>query len=550
MYDIRGIQDYIFRKSKVKSAIGASGIVEDIIYNAIKAAVDQLKKEGNTLTYDLKWYDKNGVRPYDREKEKEIQVLYIGGGNAFFTYRDRDLCIQVNRYMSKYVIEKTYSLQLAVSIIDCTEDYREDYKNISEKMNRVKEQMVPSRPLGALPIMRRDIDTGLPLRYDEKTGTIIEAAETFEKGEEEHEGRKKVDNKEKIFDNFITEKGLDSTLAVVHIDGNNMGLRIRRQIQDMTDYSEAVMAMRRISYRIDHAYKKVFEQMKGYFDREGKEKEGRDNSVLKILVAGDDITYVCNGRIAMDTVEYFASEIVQYTMDGGKHDQAKDDGYEYPLEKETDEKKLRSMGFSVCAGIAYINSHFPFYAGYEVAEACCESAKHRAKQPCYSGDAGAEQGGKAARIGNWVDFQICKNVQAQDLEGMRKKEYQTSHGEKLMLRPYFIHTQSDFGIEKEVKQEFTLENFKKAVLHFQDSRKMPRTFAKQLRNTYPQGEAQTELLYRFLESRSWKLPDGQKELYISHDREKTARWYDALEMFDYYLISGGTGQGEEGEEHE
>ncbi len=552
MYDVRGIQEYIFRTAKVKDAIGASKIVEDIIDEAMKKAVNNLKKTNSLITSDLDWYDENGVRAYSAEEEKDIQVLYIGGGNAFFTFQDEELCIKVNQYMSKYVIQKTYSLQLAISIVECSGDYKEDYEKIFKEMNQVKEHMILSRPLGALPIMKRDIKTGYPIHYNQIDDTELETTETSHKKSEERNAREDIRTEEKIFDNYTTEKGLDSTLAVVHIDGNNMGLRIRSQIEGITDYNEAVMTMRRISYRINYAYKKVFDQMKGHFDQEGKSRDGRENSVLKILVAGDDITYVCNGKNAIDTVEYFAKEIVRYTMDGKKKDMVNDSDYDYPLEKETDEKKLASLGFSVCAGIAYINSHFPFYAGYEVAEACCESAKDRAKQDCYKGYSTKDHSGKRNRVGNWVDFQICKNIQAQNLKDMRRKEYWTSHGEKLMLRPYFIQTDTDFEMDKTVEQEITLGDFKNAVLHFQNSRKIPKTFAKQLRNTYSQGSFRMELLYNFLKSRDWKLPDGQEGLYIEDCKTggKTARWYDALEMSDYYLISGGAGQTEAGEKDE
>lgn len=550
MYDVRGIQEYIFRTARVKDAIGASGLVEDIIYKALTDAVKRLNEKGVSITCDLEWYDKNGVCTYCAEQEKDIQVLYIGGGNAFFTYRDRELCVEINKYMSKYIIEKTYSLQLAVAMTECTGDYRKDYENIFREMNQVKERMIVSRPLGALPIMKTDVKTGYAIPYDADDGDALDVEESRLKKSRERDIRKNVDKKEKIFDNYITEKGLDSTLAVVHIDGNNMGIRIRSQIENITDYSEAVMTMRRISYRINHAYKKVFEQMKKHFDREGKEKNDRENSVLKILVAGDDITYICNGKIAVDTVEYFAKEIVHYTMDGKKQDAAIDDVYGYPLEKETDEEEIRSMGFSVCAGIAYINSHFPFHAGYEVAEACCESAKCRAKQECYKGYSTAGHDSKPDRVANWVDFQICKNIQTQNLKEMRKKEYETSHGEHLMLRPYFIRTEGDLGIEKSVEMEITLDHFKNAVMYFQNGSNMPRSFAKRLRNTYSQGEMQMELLYNFLRSRNWKLPDGQEEMYIDRAGKKVAKWYDALEMFDYYLVSGGAEQTEAGEEDE
>ena len=86
---------------------------------------------------------------------------------------------------------------------------------------------------------------------------------------------------EKIFDNYVTEKRTDSTLAVVHIDGNNMGLRIRAQIEEIEKYDEAVNTMRRISYRINHSYKKVFEKMAQEFNQGDKQY-----NVLKILTAG------------------------------------------------------------------------------------------------------------------------------------------------------------------------------------------------------------------------------------------------------------------------
>lgn len=550
MYDVRGIQEYIFRTAKVKDAIGASGIVEDIIYKALKAAIRHLKEAGRPVTYDLDWYDENGVQEYSAEDEKDVQVLYIGGGNAFFTFQSEDLCRDINKYMSKYVIEKTYSLQLAVSMTKYTGDYKKDYEDVFRKMNQVKERMNVSRPLGALPIMKRDTKTGYAIPYRENENEASYVEESFHKKAEERAIRRNIDQKEKIFDNYITEKGLDSTLAVVHIDGNNMGLRIRSQIENITDYYDAVMTMRRISYRINHAYKKVFDEMKTYFDKQGMKKDGRANSVLKILVAGDDITYICNGKIAIDTVDYFAKEIVHYTLDGNKQDKGKDGNYKYPLEKETDEKKIMSLGFSVCAGMAYINSHFPFYAGYEVAEACCETAKSRAKQDRYKGYSTEEHSGRPDRVGNWVDFQICKNIQAQNLKEMRGKEYITSHGENLMLRPYFIKTEGDMGIDKAVAPEITLESFKEAVLYFQDSKNIPRTFAKKLRNTYSQGALQMEILLNFLSSRNWKLPDGQKSLYIERDGQKAAKWYDALEMFDYCMISEGAGQTKAGEENE
>ncbi len=534
MYDIRGIQDYIFRTAKVKDAIGASAIVEDIIEDAMKDAVNKLKNDGETFTYDLIWYDENGVQDFHMGETKDIQVLYVGGGNAFFLFRDQILCEKINRHMSKYVIETTYSLQLAIAITGYTGNYKDDYNHIFCEMNQTKETMIVSRPLGALPVMDIDAKTGYPIvsNPEGKWVSIQEekVEETIRKRKKEEDVRAEINRAEKIFDNYVTQKGTDSTLAVVHIDGNNMGLRIREQIGGFFDYEEAVNTMRRISYRINHSYKKVFQQMEHTFNQSSK--PNRQYNVLRILTAGDDITYVCNGKLALKTVQYFAEEIANYTMDGQITDRPceEDKGYTYPIHKETDESRLKKFGFSVCAGIAYIHSHFPFYVGYETAEACCESAKKRAKEGRYCDM-------ENNRVGNWVDFQICKNIQAQNLDEVRQKEYVTANGEHLMLRPYFINTDTDYGMEKQVDYRNTLRQFMTNMSYFQNEKNLPRSFAKDLRNTYPQGKEAVNMLYNFLKSRGWKLPDESDDLYWKIDEKAGkiyAKWYDALEMMDYY----------------
>ena len=74
------------------------------------------------------------------------------------------------------------------------------------------------------------------------------------------------------------------------------------------------------------------------------------------------------------------------------------------------------------------------------------------------------------------------------------------------------------------------------IVYFQNEKNIPRSFAKELRNTYPQGKETVNVLYAFLKSRGWTLPDGTDNLYWKNtETEKIyARWYDALEMMDYY----------------
>lgn len=533
MYDIRGIQKYIYRTDKVKDAIGASYIVETVILNALKDAIAHSDKvEQNRC--QLKWYDEKGPLEF-LEEDLDIQVLYIGGGNAYVLFRDKELCVHINQMMSKYVLEHTYSLQLTIAICEKTENYSADYTKIQQRMNENKANMVVSKPVGAMPVMRVELKTGFPaVSRDNQSGKEIGEETRLKRAAYRRKCEIETDafvREEQIFDNLVTQKGVDSNLAVVHIDGNGMGLRIRRLVEGIGDYEGAVNKMREISYQIMNSYKEVFRSMHDYFTSQVENRgisQKRDKYVVReILIAGDDVTYVCNACIALASVEYFCKEISRRSMVRGN-----------------DVDTIKKYGFSVCAGVAFISSHFPFRIGYEVAERCCDSAKKRAKsRECKDDYKFTESGGKREltieRVGNFVDFQICKNIQSQNLEEMRKKDYITPSGEQLLVRPYYISTGlsiEEEPLEKNRNRIYSYDKLKEGIQYFSKGADVfPRSFAKQLRNTYPMGQNQVMLLQSFLESRGWKMPDGDDVLYFQNEDQVIAKWYDALEMLDYYI---------------
>lgn len=508
LYDVRGIQDYIFRTSKMKDAIGASHIVETLFENTLQYAVDKLNLKG-----ELSWYDGQGIIKYSDDPDRDVTVLYIGGGNACVIFKSRETAVAVSKLMSQKTMEDTYSLQLAVAIVEKTDNYSADYNRLMEEMVRVKDRMMVSKPLDALPVMKVEVKTGYPMVSKDAS------RESVLKKEAGDQVRDYLKPDEKLLDNYIDGKGESSLLAAVHIDGNNMGLRIRELISGKQDYEDAVNEIRGISYSINTAYKKVFDDMVREFDRirnAAKAKKGNDTSkwwIMKVIDAGDDITYVCNAGIAFATVEYFLKNISKLGMKAG-----------------SDEQKYK---FSACAGISYFNSHFPFDIAYEVAEECCSKAKERAKEEEYkSGDI----------IGNWVDFQFCRSVHARNLDRIRNEEYVTVSGENLLRRPYYVYSEElAKGSEclQQMKQErISYEEFKKDIHSYViDSSNLPRSFVKEMRNTYPLGENQMELLKAFLQSRESAEKDRKypEQFYFTDtDGTRTALLYDALEVADYY----------------
>lgn len=482
MYDVRGIQSYIFKSNMAKEIIGASVLVEKIVTEGLKKYIQGLDVEEQEK-YMTEWEQDDGEAFLNNPAIK-MQVMFVGGGNAYVLFRQGAECQKVNRFLAKYILEETYSLNLAIAVVEKTNSYKEDYEAINNEMRRIKAHMPLIQPVGALPFMAADSITGYPLSYKEN-GTYLCTEAKLKRGSfPERED-------EKIFDRMVTEKGDNSTLAVCHIDGNSMGIRIREKMENITEYSKAIPTMRELSLEIAHVFGKTFEEMTQYMQElSPKVKKNLKNKLYRqIVVAGDDITFVCNARLAIPAVKYFLENVG------------------------------REKDYSACGGIAFFNSHFPFSDAYQVAEACCDSAKKRAKL--------AENRGENGKIGNFFDFQICTNVRAAHLDSYRDKHYHSDQG-YFIARPYYVPTINEEDVINKKNQKYNVERLESWAHVFG---KMPRSKAKQLRNIIPMGKNEIQKNLSFLTSRGYKILEESQEEY--------GIWYDALEIMDLSIEGAG-----------
>ena len=107
MYDTRGIQEYIFRTNYAKEIVGASCLIDSIIIKGLNKYVRILVKEEEREQYIVDWKNDNPLE-FLNNKNIVMQVMFIGGGNAYVLFRDKTTCQKVNRFLGKYVLEKTY----------------------------------------------------------------------------------------------------------------------------------------------------------------------------------------------------------------------------------------------------------------------------------------------------------------------------------------------------------------------------------------------------------------------------------------------------------
>ncbi len=128
-------------------------------------------------------------------------------------------------------------------------------------------------------------------------------------------------------------------------------------------------------------------------------KEGRYFIPFRPLVfGGDDLTFVCDGRLGVSLAVAYLRAFEQHTAGLGKN----------------------GGSLSACAGVAIIKSHYPFARAYELATELTSSAKaYRAEQNI---------------AGSCLDWHFALSGLGGSIEKIREREYRVNEG-SLTLRP-------------------------------------------------------------------------------------------------------------------
>jgi hypothetical protein len=216
-----------------------------------------------------------------------------------------------------------------------------------------------------------------------------------------------------------------SLLGVVHLDGNGIGGRIKAWLGNQTGSDDDVLAgLRSISEGLAKAAHDalaaivrrtvaaiVNDPASGYAVRSRRLGRGftlatEENTVYlplrPIILGGDDLTFVCDGRLALDLAAAALSAFEKASV---------------PLLGE----------LHACAGVAICRTHAPVLRVYELAEALCESAKKSVRPP--GQDASA------------LDWHVGFSSPTESLDETRRRQY----GRGVSMRPYRLGAREMVG---------------------------------------------------------------------------------------------------------
>lgn len=512
-----GIQEYIFSSNILKQNVGASELVrcatQDWVYEELMALgstnVDQDGQIDGQATIE-----KGGL---------VSELVYAGGGNTVVLFCSPDKAREFARRLTRRALREAPGLLLVVAHnygFDWnTQALSQVVQDTLEKVRHKMHQPVVSTPVLGLSVTADCQYTGLPAvgknEDDKRVSVGVRAKEAA--SEMAHRRLAEMLSLQgyeipKDFDDFGRTRGESSYIAVIHTDGNGMGKRIadiangHPRPEDNRSYIQAMRAFSQSVGKVaQEALAATYRQLIQAIDGEGKiggivPVRDRKLPLRPIVWGGDDVTFVCEGRLGLTLTEFYLRQVTARPLADGK-----------PL--------------SVRAGVAVVKSHFPFARAYALAEELTQSAKRYLKErqsPPFN-----EEGLSA------MDWHFAFSGPVLNLEEIRRREYTVEAG-RLTMRPVRLGAPVSWDWH-------AWETFAHVVTEFQSKWAERRNKIYALRDALRDGPEATR---HFLEVHGLELPaipgspDAAKRGWIG----KECVYFDAIEALEFFVPLEGGGR--------
>lgn len=520
--DTKGIQRYIFGTNSLRQNVGASYLVECATRHWV---VDCLPETHNVIKVDATEINEKLSGQEIEEGGLAAELLYTGGGNAVILFESRKSAVEFARRLTQRVLREAPGLDIA--LVHQNFDWEagrlnEVLRQAMDTLTERKADQFASTPQLGLGVTAACVYTGLPaVDYEEYEERLIsaEVKAKIDAAEKAHKRLEKLlglkDYKiPKDFEDFGRTRGESSYIAIVHTDGNQMGERIKNYTeQNSSSNRDLIAALRNFSASMEKTALEVLKKTTALLvgsvgtDEKGNKKiagaiELRENKLpfRPIVFGGDDLTFVCDGRLGLALTSFYLRELSK--------------------QKLADEKPAHCR-----AGVAVVKTRFPFARGYVLAEELCASAKKRITELRDSGVDGATA----------MDWHFAAGGLLEDLEAVRKREYTVQGGELLYIRP------ASLSCDTADWRSWT--TFEKIVQAFNnDPWKDRRNKVKALREILRAGSG--EAVEYFLKAYGLTgLPDIPQMPEMKRRGWQGGRcgYFDAIEAMNFHVPLGGRG---------
>lgn len=506
--DVIGVQRFIFVSNQLRDVVSGSWLV------------DWSTAEDGAL----KMLEQHPVAKRYLPKNK----LMVGGGNAILEFETENDAKGFVGHYTRLLYEKTPGLEVAVAHLPFQpNDLSKTLQALRVGLARRKTERIPSATMLGLSVTAPCNATRLPASgFDEKgpegpdkpyARTIIERRNRIEEATAHWQSY--IDKPEcggftfpLILDQMGRTIGEKSLVGVVHVDGNSVGQKIKTWLDEKVNKSASDDEVRKEYGEWSRAIDRLGQSaLKAAVDRVcAAEKTGRLKAIgigrnkdtdtnqrflplRPILLGGDDITLVCDGRIALD----LAATMLKTFEENGN---------------------IPHLGkLTASAGVAIAPAHAPFSRIYEISEKLCATAKAMLKDKQISGCA--------------IDWHLGATRPSETMDDIRALQYTAIDGRCLTCRPYCMSDRIGGKINWEWFNNELLDGkeFGLRGKGWAESRNKAKSIASIARNG-PEAMAQALKAWRVVNAKL-KLPEPIEGNGFSGDRTPLL---DAVELLDLH----------------
>lgn len=517
LFDVQSIQKYIFANNKLKANVGASYIVDRLFEDVLcKDVIENIGVEVDITS----WLTRSDSIT---SLSKPVYVAYIGGGNALVLVDNEheSLVQDIVKKFTTQVLIKYPGLKVGATTGSITLDGTQFSTDLSQLYKQLKANQFTLNPIV------HPANTGLTTICD-FSGDVADTVQSFGKDKrlvatsftskfEAFEAantrlKKNLFNTEAIdwvFPSELEDLGQNKSteksktgindIAIVHIDGNNMGAHFRQ----CKTLEERSALSKRVAAKTLESFKALIEWIIAKYDILDEHLELAENMlpIRPIIVGGDDITFICNARIAVQASHYLMQQLLS---------------------------DANGMSISSCAGIAVIPTSYPFFRGYEMAEQLCDSAKSKMR---------AYNASHEVNESCWMDFAFLYGETAPTLEQFFANEY-SSVTENMHFGPYRVYGATDKNTTSDME---ALVQLLDCTIQFNEGAVMAQNKVKELRSVLQDNEHMWTVFLEQLRNTGKSMPKVagwdmfREKLWTKVNNKMRTPYVDAIELMDYIL---------------
>ena len=382
--DTVGIQSYIFASNRLRENIGASHLVYQATKGWLLDSPDAFLPTPHNVGQRKQRLDE-GVKGVETGA-LAAELLYAGGGNTVLLFKKREDAVVFLGRLHERMLTQAPGLEIASIIVDM-----EWEQSLAQAMNNAFQALAKKKaaqgnilPLQGLSVTAAGRSSGLAANVVVKapggSAWMPLSNETVAKWEHNDEAKARLSRDLGVylqddydfpsqFDDLGRSEGEQSYLAVVHADGNGMGKLLlgiidryahaggsqnREFIQRLRAFSDATTDAGL------NATQAVVQQVQSWNEsnvvapavRGGKKML----SLRPIVYGGDDVTFVCDGRLGLSAAHAFLAAFEKQSIPDV-------DGNLQPGK--------------AAAGVTIVKVRYPFSRAYQLAESLCHNAKVR-----------------------------------------------------------------------------------------------------------------------------------------------------------------------------